>query len=119
MTAVDRCLLDVSRALGDAAVVTDRAAREAHAGDESECAPVVPDAVVHARSTGDVATTLRLASEHLVPVTPRAAGTGKSGGCIPARGGIVLAMGAMSGIDEIHREAIRWRWCGRAPCSST
>jgi glycolate oxidase len=101
MDALERALVELERSLGPSVVTTDLATREAHAGDESECAPHVPDAVVVARSTEDVSRTLAICGSHLVPVTPRAAGTGKSGGCIPIRGGIVLSLAALRGIDEI------------------
>lgn len=74
---------------------------EAFAGDESDVAARVPDAVVRASSAEDVAATLQLASEHGVPVTPRAAGTGKSGGCVPVEGGLVLSMARLRAIEEV------------------
>jgi glycolate oxidase len=63
----------------------------------------MPDAVVRARDAADVALTMRAASERGVPVTPRGAGTGKVGGAVPARGGIVLSLDRMRAIHEIDR----------------
>lgn len=101
--SLDAALLQIERAVGASSVTRDRGVCEAHAGDESESDPVVPDAVVYARSSEAVRAVLEAASLHRTPVTPRAAGTGKSGGCIPASGGIVLALEGFAGIEEIHR----------------
>ena len=60
-----------------------------------------PDAVALPRSTKSVATLLRFASKHQIPVTPRGAGFGYVGGCVPARGGIVLSLERMNRIREI------------------
>ncbi len=100
--SVDRVLVELAPALGSDAILTGPDC-EAFAGDESDVAPRVPDAVVRASSAADVAHVLRLASQHGVPVTPRAAGTGKSGGCVPVEGGIVLSMSRMRAIEEVDR----------------
>jgi len=46
---------------------------------------------------------MKLAYEHGVPVTPRGAGTGLSGGALPVHGGIVLSTRGMNRILEIDR----------------
>lgn len=101
--AVDRLRAALVRALGDSRVLGDAASLEAHAGDESDQEPVLPDVVVRAESAEDVATTLRIADEQGAPVTPRAAGSGKSGGCVPVAGGIVLSTIGMSRMLDLDR----------------
>ena len=98
--SLDRMLADLARELPSDAILTG-AECEAFAGDESDVAPRVPDAVVRASRAADVRATLRLANEHRIAVTPRAAGTGKSGGCVPIEGGIVLSMARMRTIEEV------------------
>ena len=98
--AVDRLLAALATKVASDAILKG-AECEAFAGDESDVAPCVPEAVVRASSAADVRATLRLANEYGVPVTPRAAGTGKSGGCVPIEGGIVLSMTRMRAIEEI------------------
>src|SRR5207248_5770066 len=49
-----------------------------------------PDAVVLPESTADVAALARFCHEHAVPIVPRGAGTGLSGGAIPVEGGVVV-----------------------------
>ncbi|MBM4362000.1 MAG: FAD-binding oxidoreductase [Deltaproteobacteria bacterium] len=63
--------------------------------------PVVPELVVRAVTTDQVARVLRTASAHGIPVTIRGAGTGLSGGCLPHPGGILLALDRMNRILEI------------------
>ncbi|MEW6595197.1 MAG: FAD-linked oxidase C-terminal domain-containing protein [Thermodesulfobacteriota bacterium] len=60
-----------------------------------------PAAVVFPASTDEVGAIMRLASEHRLPVVPRGAGTGMSGGALAVQGGIVLAMSRMNRIVEI------------------
>ena len=64
----------------------------------------MPDAVVHARTREDVSMCLAIAQEHGVPVTPRAGGTGRTGGAVPVAGGIVLATHGMANIKEIDAD---------------
>src|SRR5207245_779385 len=61
-----------------------------------------PDAVVRPRSAKSVSAVLRFASRHKIPVTPRGAGYGYVGGCVPVRGGIVLSLERMNRIKEIN-----------------
>jgi glycolate oxidase len=84
-------------------VVTSPDGCLAYAGDESDQEPVVPDAVALCASADDVAAALAAAREAEVPVVPRAAGSGKSGGAVPVAGGIVLATQGMASIKEIDR----------------
>ena len=101
--AVERALAELERRLGPSKVDTTEAARNGHAVDESEAVGRVPDAVVYAIDTNDVALTLTIAEKHGVPITPRAGGTGRTGGAVPVAGGIVLATNTMGKILEIDR----------------
>src|SRR5690349_13846992 len=60
-----------------------------------------PDAVVLASSTQQVADVMKIASRHNVPVVPRGAGTGLSGGAVTIHGGIALQVTRMRRILEI------------------
>ena len=61
----------------------------------------VPDAVVLASSTDHVADVIKVAAKHQIPVVPRGAGTGLSGGAVTIRGGIALQVTRMRRILEI------------------
>jgi glycolate oxidase len=81
----------LANALGHEHVRTDDAARFAASFDNSRFS-FLPDAVVLPRDEADVATTLRLANAHRVPVTIRGAGSGCAGAAAPLRGGWVLQL---------------------------
>lgn len=81
---------------------TDPAVLTAHATDRSGARPPgEPLAVVHARRTEDVTVTLRHAHELRVPVVPRGAGTGLSGGATAGEGSLVLDLSGMNRILEL------------------
>jgi glycolate oxidase len=69
--------------------------------DETEDWQYRPEVAVLPRTTGQVAAILRHASARGLPVTPRGAGTGLSGGALPVFGGIVLSVRRMDRILEI------------------
>lgn len=72
-----------------------------YAADESHSPPAAPQLVFRPESEEQVSCALALCSELNVPVTPCGARTGKSGGCIPASGGLALGMDRMDRILEI------------------
>ena len=51
-----------------------------------------PEAVVFPRDEQDVSDILRYCDEHRIVITPRGAGSGFTGGALPANGGIILGM---------------------------
>jgi glycolate oxidase len=61
----------------------------------------LPDAVVLASTTEQVANVIKVAAKHKIPVVPRGAGTGLSGGAVTIRGGIALQVTRMRRILEI------------------
>ena len=60
-----------------------------------------PEIVVRPDCTDQVSKILKLANEELIPVTPRGAGSGLSGGAVPVYGGIVIAFDRMNKILEL------------------
>jgi len=64
----------------------------------------MPDYVVRPMSAQEVSRILSLCNELCIPVTPRGAGTGLSGGASPVKGGVVLDMSGMNRILEIDIE---------------
>ena len=91
----------LTRLLGSGVVRTDEATLATHATDRWFAARA-PEAVVLARTRTDVEKTLRFANRHGIPVTPRGAGVGYVGGCVPSHGGIALSVARMNRIREIH-----------------
>jgi glycolate oxidase len=77
---------------------------ERYAHDEVPGLSAEPEVVVRAISAAQVAEVFRLAQREHVPVTPRGAGYGLSGGAVPLCGGIVLSLEKMNHILEIDRD---------------
>ncbi|HUY74289.1 MAG TPA: FAD-linked oxidase C-terminal domain-containing protein [Candidatus Dormibacteraeota bacterium] len=59
----------------------------------------LPDAVVLPSTTQHVSDVIKVAARHKIPVVPRGAGTGLSGGAVTIRGGIALQVSRMRGIE--------------------
>ena len=60
----------------------------------------MPDALLMATSTEEIAAVMKICNENLIPVTPRGAGTGLVGGCVPMYGGVVIDTTKMKQILE-------------------
>ena len=69
--------------------------------DETEKLLYPPDVVVKPSSTGEISRILQYCNTLLIPVTPRGAGTGLSGGAIPQRGGVVISTERLNRVLEI------------------
>jgi glycolate oxidase len=91
----------LSRICGAAHVLAGRETLEAYGHDETEDLVFLPDVVVRPADSREIAEVLRLASARAVAVTPRAGGTGLSGGALPVFGGIVLSLERLNRILEI------------------
>ncbi|EGD53129.1 FAD linked oxidase domain protein [Thermoanaerobacter ethanolicus JW 200] len=64
----------------------------------------MPEAVVKPSSAEEIARIMKLANKYKIPITPRGAGSGLSGGAVPVYGGIVLSVERMNRILEIDKE---------------
>jgi len=94
---------ELIRIAGERNVHLDPARIEAFSHDETSKEEYghMPDVVVTPQSTSAVAEIVRLANRVRIPVTPRGAGSGLSGGAIPVYGGIVLSLEKMDRVREI------------------
>ncbi len=64
----------------------------------------MPEAVVTVTGTEEVAAIMKLANRELIPVTPRGAGSGLTGGAVPRYGGIVISFEKMNRVLELDKE---------------
>jgi D-lactate dehydrogenase (cytochrome) len=85
-------------------VSTGESHRANHAGDWGTAASdeVSPDAVVWPDSTEDVSAVLAGATDHGVPVTPYAGGTGLEGNATPVHRGISLDLTRMDAVLDVR-----------------
>ena len=98
-------LLDAIRAtLPDVRLLDDAVDRESYRNDETAYLRAgLPLAVALPDTTDEVAALVRLAAEHRVPIVPRGAGSGLSGGAAGIEGGLTIALTGMNRVLEIDR----------------
>src|SRR5688572_7346820 len=63
-----------------------------------------PEAVVFPQSTAEMVDILKLANEHIFPVTARGGGVGYTGGAVPVDGGIVIGTDRMNKLIEVNAD---------------
>ncbi len=89
----------------DLRLLTAETDRESHRRDETaHFEPGLPLAVALPATTEEVATIMRLATDYRVPVVPRGAGSGLSGGSAGVEGALTVVMTRMNAILEIDRD---------------
>jgi len=64
----------------------------------------LPDLVIFPRTTQQLSEIMQLASKYRIPVVPRGAGTGMTGGIVPIKGGIVVVMSKFDTIIEVDTD---------------
>jgi glycolate oxidase len=104
--AAGQALLRAIRAeLPDVRLLTDATDRESYREDETPYLhPGLPLAVALPATTAEVSALVRLAGHHRVPIVPRGAGTGLSGGAAGIEGGLTVALTRMDRLLEIDRD---------------
>jgi glycolate oxidase len=93
----------ISRAagiVGGSFVLQDAVSREIYGTDGTKVSAPA-DLVVLPGSTHEVSQLATLCNDARVPIVPRGAGTGYTGGAVPTRGGVVLSFERMNRILEI------------------
>ncbi len=101
-----RIVEELVEILGAKNVTTDEEKMEAYSHDETseEEYGHMPEAVVTPINAEQVAQVVKLANRERIPITPRGAGSGLSGGCIPTFGGISLSLEKMNKILEVDTD---------------
>ena len=94
--------------VGKENVVVDPEKRHAYSHDETEDYSFLPDVVLKPGSAEEVSRIMKICSTQRIPVTPRGAGTGLSGGALPVQKGVSLSMERFNkiiSIDELNLQA--------------
>ena len=107
-STINEALLEQIRTVvGPAAVFTDREDLEDYSHDETEDLHFYPQVLVKPQTPEQIAELIKLANQHQIPVTPRGAGTGLSGGALPVHGGLLIAMEKFNKILEIDERNLQ------------
>ena len=101
-------LVKLQALVGAQNVVTDKEQLVLYSHDEvtDPAYHHLPEAVVFAENTQQVAAVVKLANAYHFPVVPRGAGTGLACGAVPIYGGVVLSLEKMNKIIEINADAM-------------
>lgn len=101
--ALRRLRAELSRSISSDRVLWSAADLHLYSFDATKVS-VRPDVVVRVKSADEVARILTRANDEGIPVYPRGAGTGLSGGAVPTMGGIVLDLAGMDRIVELDED---------------
>jgi len=93
--------------VGEEAVITQHTDLEKYSHDETEDLHYYPEVVAKPKSVDEVSALMKFCNEHLIPVTPRGAGTGLSGGALPVFGGLLIAMERFNQILAIDEQNLQ------------
>src|SRR5713101_7244423 len=87
--------------LGKSAVLSDPEELLVYESDGLTLFQALADFVVFPTSVEQVSAVVRLANRESLPFVARGAGTGLSGGCLPAEGGLVISLMRMNRVLEV------------------
>lgn len=87
--------------VGEGNVVFDKESLTHYSHDETEDLSYLPEVILKPRTPQEIAEILKICNKEKIPVTPRGAGTGLSGGALPVYGGVVISMERFNEILEI------------------
>lgn len=90
--------------LGNEFVSTDEETLNKYSHDETELLSFPPEVVIKPQTAGEISKVLSICNRDFIPVTPRGAGTGLSGGALPSKGGVLISTERMNRIIEIDEE---------------
>ena len=103
----DELLLAIKAIVGGDSVITQHGGMEKYSHDETEDLTFYPDVVIKPKSAEEISALMKLCNQHQIPVTPRGAGTGLSGGALPVKGGVLLSMERFNQILNIDEENLQ------------
>ena len=102
-----KIISELRSSIGQKFIYTDNEKLEAYNFDGTDLR-YWPDIVVEPENRGQISQLMKIATKYRIPVIPRGAGTGVTGGALPVKGGIVLSLLRMNkilSIDEINMTA--------------
>ena len=98
---------EFKKIVGESYVLYDEETLDHYAHDETENLHYLPDVVIKPRTVQEISALMKICNAKKIPVTPRGAGTGLSGGALAHLGGVVLAMERMNAILDIDERNLQ------------
>ncbi|OQY96099.1 MAG: FAD-binding oxidoreductase [Sphingobacteriales bacterium UTBCD1] len=93
--------------VGEQYVFFDEESLNHYSHDETEDLHYLPEVVIKPRTAAEISAILKVCDKNKIPVTPRGAGTGLSGGALPHLGGVLLSTERMNTILEIDERNLQ------------
>src|SRR5690348_9291359 len=93
--------------VGEAFVFSDEESLYNYSHDETEDLHYPPEVVIKPRTAEEISAILKICNRDNIPVTPRGAGTGLSGGALPHMGGVLLSMERFNSILHIDERNLQ------------
>lgn len=93
--------------VGESYVFVDKEVLRNYAHDETEDLYFLPDVVIKPANAQQISAILKICNQYKIPVTPRGAGTGLSGGALPHLGGVLLSIERLNKIIEIDERNLQ------------
>ena len=100
-------ILSFKKIIGDSFVFIDAETLEYFSKDETEILKFLPEVVVKPRTADEISAIMKICNQDVIPVTPRGAGTGLSGGALPHYGGVVISTERMNSIINIDERNLQ------------
>jgi glycolate oxidase len=89
---------EFKKILGEKYVLIDDESLYNYSHDETEDLHFLPDVVLKPKTAEEISAIVKICNSNRIPVTPRGAGTGLSGGALPHLGGVLLSTERMNSI---------------------
>jgi glycolate oxidase len=93
--------------VGDSFVIIDEASLHQYGHDETEELLYLPQLVLRPSTADEISQIMKICNQYKIPVTPRGAGTGLSGGALPHLGGVLIATDRLNKILEIDERNLQ------------
>lgn len=93
--------------VGERFVFVDEESLTDYGHDETENLSFPPEVVIKPRTAEEISAILKICNKEKIPVTPRGAGTGLSGGALPHLGGVLLSTERMNSILDIDERNLQ------------
>ena len=93
--------------VGGQYVLADEESLQHYGHDETENLLYLPEVVLRPRTAEEISAIFKICNEYKIPVTPRGAGTGLSGGALPQFGGVLISLERMNAVIDIDERNLQ------------
>jgi glycolate oxidase len=107
LNIIEENISDFKKICGGENVIIDPEEMHRYGHDETESLNYLPGVVLKPRTANEISQIVVICNKFKIPVTPRGAGTGLSGGALPHLGGVVISTERMNSILEIDERNLQ------------